>query len=158
MSGRLIKEIKQNKPFRSLEVEAILNILRTADVLTRRTAEAMKPFDLSPTQYNALRILRGAGTDGLPCSEIAERMINKDPDITRLLDRLEQRGLVTRARDKKDRRVVTAKISSKGLKLLEEMDRPIAELEKRQLGKMAEKDLLQLIALLETAREHAERE
>jgi DNA-binding MarR family transcriptional regulator len=157
MSGRLIKEIKQSKPFKSLEVEAILNILKTADVLTRRTAEAMKPYDLSPTQYNALRILRGAGNDGLPCSEIAERMINKDPDITRLMDRLEQRGLVTRARDKKDRRVVTGKISPKGLKLLDEMDQPLADLEKRQLG-MGEKDLLQLIALLETAREHAERE
>ena len=154
MSGRLKNEIKQNKPFSSLEVEAFLNIQRTADVLMRGVTETLKAHDLSPTQYNALRILRGAGEGGLACSEVGERMVNKDPDITRLLDRLEQRELVTRARDVKDRRVVTARITTKGMKLLAGLDAPVDTLHRRQLGELGEKNLRQLIALLEASREH----
>lgn len=154
MSDRLRSEIKQSKPFRSLEVEAFLNIQRTADVLMRGVSETLKAHDLSPTQYNALRILRGAG-DGLACSEVGERMVNKDPDITRLLDRLEQRELVTRARDAKDRRVVTAKITAKGMKLLAGLDEPVDTLHRRQLSALGEKNLRQLVMLLEAAREHA---
>src|SRR6266498_3305132 len=101
------EEIKQLKPFNSVEEEVLLALLRTADQVGRRGAEVMKPFDLSPTQYNALRILRGGGEKGLPCSEIGERMINRDPDITRLLDRLVKRDLVERRREEKDRRVIT---------------------------------------------------
>src|SRR5262245_60916712 len=98
MSGRLAAEIKQTKPFASLEAEAILNLHRTASILMQVEAEALKPHGLSLTQYNALRILRGAGSAGLACQEIAERMIARDPDITRLLDRLEKRKLIARAR------------------------------------------------------------
>ena len=87
-------EIQQTKPFTSLEDEALVALQRTADRLHWRLSEMLKPHGLSPTQYNALRILRGAGDQGRACSEIAERMINRDPDITRLVDRLERRGLV----------------------------------------------------------------
>src|SRR2546421_9228986 len=98
MTGKLAAEIKQTKPFGSLEEEAILNLHRTASILIQVESETLKPHGLSMTQYNALRILRGAGAKGLACQEIAERMINRDPDITRLIDRLEGRKLVERAR------------------------------------------------------------
>src|SRR5262245_24239738 len=96
MVGQLRTEILQQQPFDSLEQEALLNLLRTADVCMQRITAVLKPFKLSHSQYNVLRILRGAGPDGLPCQEVAERMISRDPDITRLLDRLEARGLVKR--------------------------------------------------------------
>src|SRR5690606_2268200 len=112
MSSRdLLTEIKQRKPFACREEAVYLSIIRTADKLGRRFSEMMKSVDLSPTQYNVLRILRGAGGDGLACGAISERMVTRDPDITRLLDRLEKRGLVARSRDKEDRRVVTARIT-----------------------------------------------
>jgi DNA-binding MarR family transcriptional regulator len=152
MSQRLKTEIKQNKPFESLEAEAFLNVLRTADVLMRGVAETLKTSELSSTQYNALRILRGAGKAGLACSEVAERMVNKDPDITRLMDRLEQRGLVTRARDGHDRRIVTAKTTAKALQILAALDAPVEELHQRQLGKLGSENLQRLVALLERAR------
>jgi DNA-binding MarR family transcriptional regulator len=108
MSGRLRDEIKQTKPFPSLETEVFLNLARTADQTMRTIAEALKPAELSPTQYNVLRILQGAGKNGLACSEIGERLVTRDPDITRLLDRIEQRELVQRERSSSDRRVVLA--------------------------------------------------
>src|ERR1700730_9772877 len=111
-------EIKQTKPFGSVEEEAFLALQRTADQLQGRVAEWLKAFGLSPTQYNALRILRGAGEGGVACSEMADRMINRDPDITRLLDRLEKRGLARRSRDSKDRRIINAYITREGLQLL----------------------------------------
>ena len=113
----------------------------------------LKPHGLSPTQYNALRILRGAGDEGRSCSEIAERMINRDPDITRLVDRLERRGLVKRCRDGKDRRVITTRITSAGLELLRSLDRPIEEFNRNLLGHMGEEQLRTLIKLLEAARQ-----
>src|SRR5215470_13051287 len=106
MVGALQSELKQKRPFTSREQEAYLALLRTADALEMQVEAKLKEFGLTGTQYNALRILRGAGADGLPCSEIGERMITHDPDITRLLDRLEKRGLAERARCKKDRRVI----------------------------------------------------
>src|SRR5438552_16243281 len=122
MSGKLAREIKQTKPFSSAEEEAILNIQRTASLLAQAFAETLKPHGLSETQYNALRILRGAGAAGLACQEIAERMIARDPDITRLLDRLEARKLIGRARSKADRRVVVTRITPEGLRLLSALD------------------------------------
>ncbi len=113
----------------------------------------LKPFKLSHSQYNVLRILRGASPDGLACQEISERMISRDPDITRLLDRLEARDLVTRTRDQKDRRVVTARITPEGLRLLEELDKPIAEVDRYALQHLGEQRLRILIQLLELARE-----
>ena len=113
----------------------------------------LKPYGLSPTQYNALRILRGAGAEGRACTEIAERMINRDPDITRLLDRLERRGLVARCREGRDRRVITARITTAGLGLLEGLDLAIDEFNRRMLGPLGERQLQTLLNLLEAARE-----
>jgi DNA-binding MarR family transcriptional regulator len=152
MAARLQSEILQQKPFDSLEQEALLNVLRTADVLIQRIAAVLKPFKLSHSQYNVLRILRGAGPDGLACQEVAERMISRDPDITRLLDRLEVRGLVTRMRDQKDRRVVRVRITPEGLRLLEALDQPIAEVDRQPLRHLGEQRLRTLIKLLELAR------
>jgi DNA-binding MarR family transcriptional regulator len=146
------EEIKQSKPFSSLEEETFLSVLRTADQLQWRAAELFKPYGLSPTQYNALRILRGAGEEGLPCNEVAQRMINRDPDITRLLDRLERRGFTKRGRDQKDRRVIMAHITRDGLKLLKSMDRPVQDFQKALLGRMGERKLKTLIHLLCEAR------
>lgn len=111
----------------SLEEQAYTALLRTADQLQTRFACWLKPRGLSPTQYNALRILRGAGSAGVPCSQLGERMLTHDPDITRLVDRLAKRGWVARSRDARDRRVVLARITKKGLALLAELDRPLRE-------------------------------
>jgi DNA-binding MarR family transcriptional regulator len=151
MSG-IREEIKQTKDFPSLEAEAAPALLRTADVLQAKVAELLKPYGLSPTQYNALRILRGAGAEGLPCSEIGDRMINRDPDITRLLDRLERQGLTSRSRNQKDRRVINARITAAGLKLIQPMDAPLEEFQKQLLGEMGEQRLRTLIRLLDTLR------
>src|SRR5262245_1014357 len=108
-------EIKKLRPFDSPEQEAMLNVMRTADRLAGEIDQVFKPSGLSATQYNVLRILRGAGESGLPCGEIAQRMITRDPDVTRLLDRLEKRKLISRCREEKDRRVVCARITNAGL-------------------------------------------
>jgi DNA-binding MarR family transcriptional regulator len=148
-------EIQQTKPFNTLEDEALVSLQRTADQLHWRLSEMLKPHGLSPTQYNALRILRGAKDEGRACSEIAERMINRDPDITRLIDRLERRGLVVRSREGRDRRVITTRITPAGLALLEGLDRPIEEFNRRMLGHLGEEQLRTLLGLLEAARERA---
>lgn len=152
MTGRLKEEIKQNKPFSSLEEEAFLNLQRTTDALSRRVAAALRPLGLSPTQFNVLRILRGAGAEGLACGEIGERMITRDPDITRLLDRMEKRGLIERCRESKDRRVIMARISKEGLRLLAEFDDQGQKLQREMLGHMGEHKLKALCELLEEAR------
>jgi DNA-binding MarR family transcriptional regulator len=145
-------EIKKVRPFESVEQEAFLNLLRTTDVLTTEMADLFKPSKLSTTQYNALRILRAAGPDGLPCGEVAARMITRDPDVTRLLDRLEKRGLISRCRDKKDRRVVCARLTSAGAKMLAELDPLVVDAHRKQLNHMSATQLKQLIELLELAR------
>jgi DNA-binding MarR family transcriptional regulator len=155
MSGRAQKVIKQRKPSRRVEEGAFVNIQRTADALMQGVAATLKPMGLSPTQYNVLRILRGAEPDGLACREIADRMITRDPDVTRLLDRLEDRALVARARDRADRRVITTRITTKGLHLLRDLDGPIAALHVAQLGHLGDQKLRSLIALLEAARSKA---
>jgi DNA-binding MarR family transcriptional regulator len=151
MAGRE-RPTKLRKASPSLEQEAYLSLQRTADVLARAAGEAIKPSGLSGTQYNVLRILRGAGPDGLCCREVAERMLTHDPDITRLLDRLEGRGLVVRARASKDRRVMTVRIAPKGLRILADLDGPIVEFHRRQLGHLGERRLRLLMGLLKTAR------
>ena len=152
MAGRLQREIKQSKPFECLEVEATISLARTADALLRDLEGPLKAAGLSPTQYNVLRILRGAGPEGLACREIADRMITRDPDITRLLDRLERQGLVERHRGTRDRRVVTTRIRPAGLQLLEKLDRPVVDLNRRRLGHLGPRRLRALISLLEAAR------
>jgi DNA-binding MarR family transcriptional regulator len=139
----------KNKSFSSMEREAFIAILRTSDRLQLRITEFLKPHGLSPTQFNALRILRGAGEAGLACSEIGERMINHDPDITRLMDRLEKRGLVQRRREKDDRRVITAHITPAGLDMLKTIDRPLEEFHRQIMAAVSETKLQTLIRLLE---------
>jgi DNA-binding MarR family transcriptional regulator len=155
MARQLRTEIHQTKPFASLEEEAFLNLHRTADTLLHGLEAALKPVGLSASQYNVLRILRGAEAEGLACREVAERMVTRDPDITRLLDRLEARGLVIRARDRADRRVITVRITPEGLRLLQALEAPVAELPRRQLGHLDEAQLRTLIELLQVARERA---
>jgi MarR family transcriptional regulator, organic hydroperoxide resistance regulator len=152
MPRGLQAELKQKRPFTSREQEAHLALLRTADTLQSSMESKLKEFGLTGTQYNALRILRGAGPDGLPCSEIGERMITHDPDITRLLNRLEQRGLVERTRDQHDRRVIYGKITAAGQKLLREMQEPVEKYGRELLRHVSQPQLQKLIDLLELVR------
>jgi DNA-binding MarR family transcriptional regulator len=124
MPSRLREELKQTKPFATLEQEAMLSIQRTDAVLGYSIIETLKPFGITPTQYNVLRILRGARPAGLCREDIRSRLIAEVPDVTRLLDRMEHAGLVGRERDTADRRLVTTRITAKGLRLLEELDEP----------------------------------
>ncbi|HEV2401828.1 MAG TPA: MarR family transcriptional regulator [Candidatus Sulfotelmatobacter sp.] len=137
-----------------LEEDVFVSLLRTADLLSRNVEKVLKAADVSPTQYNVLRILRGA-PEGLTCSEIARRMINRDPDITRLLDRLEKRALIARCRETKDRRQVQTRISSEGLRLLAGLDRPVAEIHRQQLSHLGREGLHSLQTLLQEARQKA---
>lgn len=152
MTGRLQKELRQAKPFASQEEQAHLNILRTAELLSGGFSETLKQAGLTSTQYNVLRILRGARPEGVSCSQISERMVTKDSDITRLLDRLEARELISRERESKDRRVIIARITEQGLRLLVELDEPVADYHRRMLGHLGEKRLATLNKLLEEAR------
>jgi MarR family transcriptional regulator, organic hydroperoxide resistance regulator len=152
MPRGLQAELKQKIPFASREAEAYLSLLRTTDALQTQVEARLKEFGLTGTQYNALRILRGAGPEGLPCREIGERMITRDPDITRLLDRLENRGFVQRMRAKHDRRVIYGKITAAGLKLLREMDGPLEKFGREMLRDVGQEKLKQLIELLELVR------
>jgi DNA-binding MarR family transcriptional regulator len=152
VAGKLQQEIHQTKAIRLLEEEAALNIVRTADVLMLALAGLLKPYQLSPTQYNVLRILRGAGKDGASCKEIGQRLVARDPDITRLMDRLEQRGLVLRDRSTKDRRVVRHQLSKAGLDLTNELDSPIEALHQKTMRHMKAEKLRDLVGLLEEIR------
>jgi DNA-binding MarR family transcriptional regulator len=133
------------------EETAFLDLLRTTDMLSRGLVKVLKTEDLSSTQYNVLRILRGA-PDGLPCGEIASRMITRDPDVTRLLDRLEKRELISRCREASDRRTVMARITSEGLRLLARLDEPVQTAHRKQLGHLGRDRLRALAELLHAAR------
>lgn len=158
MSGNLQKEIKQQKPFGSLEHEVVLNVMRTAGSFRKGVSEVLKPFDLTAPQYNILRILRGAPEDGLPCNEVGDRLVSRDPDVTRLLDRLEKRELVARGRSVEDRRVVNVRITKAGHDLVDGLDKPMNEVHESQLGHMKKKHMRALIELLEKARGSADRD
>ena len=132
--------------------ETFIAVLRAADALLRDVELLLKPADLSHTQYNVLRILRGADPQGLACREIGERMLTRDPDITRLLDRLEARGLVRRERERRDRRVVKTRITDEGLRILKSLDAPVAELHRRQSQRLPAQRLRLLVRLLEQLR------
>jgi DNA-binding MarR family transcriptional regulator len=149
---RLEKELKQTKPFPSPEEELYLSIFRTSELLSHGIFKLFKEADLTPTQYNALRILRGAGAEGASCTEIGDRMVTRDSDITRLLDRLEARGLISREREVKDRRRIQTHITEQGLKLISELDGPVTEYHRRQLGFLGEKKIANLSKLLEEIR------
>jgi DNA-binding MarR family transcriptional regulator len=151
-SGLLEKEIRQGRPL-SLEEQVFLNLVRTADLLGRHEARVLRSRGLSGPQYNVLRILRGARPDGLRCSEVAARMVTRDPDVTRLFDRMERVGLISRSRGLEDRRVISARITPKGLAIIGGLDEPLRELLSRQLGHMSKSDLRRLNDLLERMRE-----
>ena len=133
------------------EEAAFLDLLRTTDMLSRGLVHILKTVDVSATQYNVLRILRGSPS-GLPCGEIGNRMITRDPDVTRLLDRLEKRGLISRCRETEDRRTVMARITPDGLKLLARLDEPVQATHRQQLGHLGTKRLRALTELLAVSR------
>ncbi|HEX6373769.1 MAG TPA: MarR family transcriptional regulator [Longimicrobium sp.] len=155
MAGRIQAELKQTRPIGSLEEEAYLNVQRTSNTLSQGIADLLRSHDLTPAQYNVLRILRGAGEEGLTASDIAGRMISRDPDVTRLVDRLEKRGLVDRWRCSHDRRVVWTRLSPAGRALIDPLDAPLDALHRRLLSHMPPEKLQTLIALLEEARDGA---
>ena len=141
-------------PAAPLEDQIFVALLKAADSLASQGDQLMKANGVTSAQYNVLRILRGAGPDGLPCNAIGERMISRDPDMTRLLDRMEKRELITRERQKEDRRVVKARITDEGLKLLKKMDVPIRELHKNQFAHMSSARLKTLLELLSEVAAH----
>ena len=149
--AKLMDEIGKRRPFESREQEVFLNVMRTAEALSEGVAGVLKPFGLSATQYNVLRILRGS-PDGLTCREIGDRMLTRDPDITRLLDRLEKRGLISRARNGEDRRIVVTQITEAGLELLAGLDQPVRDLHRKLLGHLGAERLQALTQLLEACR------
>ncbi|RUL84231.1 MarR family winged helix-turn-helix transcriptional regulator [Tautonia sociabilis] len=151
-------ELKKREPFAVPEQEAMLNLMRTADVLQLEFVRLFRRHGLSPAQYNILRILRGEGGEGLPSLEIASRMITSVPDITRLVDRLEAAGLVTRDRSARDRRVVRVRVTSCGLERLRTLDEPVLTLHRRLLGHLESGELRSLNELLVKARHPPERD
>lgn len=155
MSGKLAKEIRQAKPFQSREEEAFLNLGRTWEFLQKRVADLLKAHQLTPTQYNLLRILRGAGSEGITCSQATERMLTPDPDITRLVDRMETQGLIRRERTPEDRRVVLVRITDSGLDVTNRIDAPLHQLLQQSLGRIGRQRVAELIDTLEALREPA---
>jgi len=149
-------EILQELPFSSKEEEALLNLIRTSDCLHRAMQRRTKEWGVTTTQYNVLRILRGAQPHGLTCAAIGSRMLTAEPDITRLLGRLQKLKLIKQARDKHDRRVVWTRIAMQGLKLLLAMDPAVETAPKEFLGHMDKTDVAELIRLLELARRNSE--
>lgn len=144
MASRLQAELKQTKPFPNLTSEALLSVLRTAALLEHLQNETLRPCGITPLQYNVLRILRGAGPHGLCGREIAERVVSKVPDVSRLVDRMEGMKLLRRERDADDRRHVTARITPKGLRMLDEAT-PRLEAAVRRFGRLDDEQLQQVI-------------
>lgn len=133
------------------EEAAFLNLLRTTEMLSRPLAQLLKTEDVSPAQYNVMRILRGS-PEGLTCREVGNRMITRDPDITRLLDRLEKRRLISRKRDDKDRRIVLTRITEQGLDLLARLDQPVRDMHRKLLGHLGQDRLRALTQILDACR------
>lgn len=150
--SRLGREIRQTRPFQSPAHEATVGLMRTADMVNRRFASLYEPYDLTGQQYNVLRILRGARPDVLPTMEIAERMIQETPGITRLLDRLERKGLVARERCREDRRQVLCTITARGLDLLAQLDEPVAVANESMLEMLSESEVGRLISIMDRIR------
>ena len=146
-------EIKQTKPFSSLEQEAQLNIVRTGAMMMDEIEQFLKPYGVTATQYNVLRILRGSEPDGLCRNELRDRMLTRMPDVTRLLDRMEESGLVARTREDEDRRMVRSRITSVGLKLLADVDGATLEEHRRRFEKLDDDQMRTLIDLLTLVRQ-----
>jgi DNA-binding MarR family transcriptional regulator len=153
MARDLQHELKQGRPFPSRAAEALVSIWRTAALLEHQVSDVLRPFGITPTQYNALRILRGAGKDGLCGREVAERMVAQVPDMPRLLDRMEVMGLVSRERDPEDRRHVTTRITSKGQSLLARAFEAVDAMERARLGRLSDRTLTALIEGLAAVRD-----
>jgi DNA-binding MarR family transcriptional regulator len=154
MAPRSLQEaIRKRHPFDCPEQEACLNLWRTHDHITSEFCRLLAGHGISGPQYNVLRILRGWGGEGLPCQEIAAQMVTRMPDITRLVDRLEQAGLVERARTDRDRRVVLVRITDAGLEMLGRLDEPTGELHRKVLGHLTRQELADLNRLLVKARQ-----
>lgn len=153
MSSQLQAELKQARPFKTLEEEAHLSIQRTAALLEHAFEAALKPHRITATQYNVLRILRGSEPAGLCRSEIAERLVRQVPDVTRLLDRLEEAKLIVRERGGDDRRYVVTRITRSGLHLLEQVQHRIDDTHRQQLGHLDAAQLRKLISLLAAVRQ-----
>ena len=150
----ILEEIKQSKPFRTRSQEAYLALLRTADDSRRYISRVLEPAGVTLQQYNVLRILRGAGRDGLPTLSIVERMVDRTPGITRLIDRMEEKGWVTRARCTEDRRRVWCRITSEGLHLLAELDEPVREVDDSFTDVLDDHELATLVGYLDRLRAH----
>jgi DNA-binding MarR family transcriptional regulator len=154
MTTDLRDELQQQKPFGSLQQEAQLSIARTEAELRDLFERMLRPHGVSAAQYNVLRILRGAGPDGLCRNEVRDRLISRMPDVTRLLDRMEQAGLVTRARSSVDRRLVATQLTERGRSLVDSLDAIVAEEHQRRLGHLSQDQLRTLIELLALIRKH----
>lgn len=152
MAHRLQQELRQGRPFASVEMEAMLSLARTAGQARRLVQALLKPWRLTETQFNILRILRGAGDEGLTCGEIGERLVTHAPDITRLLERLARRGLVERQRASIDKRLVGSRITEEGLRLLEEVGPELDAAPSAMLRSMPEENVRLLVDLLEEVR------
>ena len=153
MSPSLQNQLKKKHPFEVSQEEVNLNIQRTFGVLMGPFHKLLKQHKLSPPLYNILRILRGVGSNGLPCSQIADRMVTREPDVTRLIDRLEQAGWVKRERSTEDRRVVTITMAASGRKLVDKLDKPMSDLHRSTLGHLTKKETAELNRLLVKARQ-----
>lgn len=151
-SSQLQKELRQSRPFHSIYQEAALSVLKTADVIRRDVTKQLESYDLTAQQYNVLRILRGAGKEGLPTLSIGERLIEETPGMTRLLDRLEAKGLVRRERCEQDRRQVLCYLTAEGTALLARLDPAVGETEKTLAGRLTESEAETLVELLEKLR------
>ena len=157
MTGKIQTELRQSKVFGRPSEEAVLNILRTSDVMTQLLTDLLKPAGLSPTQYNVLRILREAAGKGVCCRQIGERLITRDPDVTRLIDRLEKRNFLVRTREQGDRRFVTIQLTSFGLEQVNQLDDPIEKWNRKLMRNISSGETKVLIGLLERLRVQLER-
>ena len=153
MSPTLQQDLKQKKPFRSLQQEAYLSVVRTSTALTDAMEELVKSRGISATQYNVLRILRGSDVEGLCRNALRDRMLTRMPDMTRLLDRMEEAGLVVRVREGEDRRMVMTRITAKGRGLLDDLDAPVMALHRKQMAGLTDAQLRSLSDLLTLVRE-----
>ncbi|MGH7605029.1 MAG: MarR family winged helix-turn-helix transcriptional regulator [Gemmatimonadaceae bacterium] len=143
---------KPAESFRSREQQAILGLLKSADAVVRSLGQVIEPYGITPQQYNVLRILRGAGPDGIPTLTIGERMIEQTPGVTRLVDRLERKGMVARSPCPNDGRRVLCRITDVGLQLLSDLDEPVNRWDTRTLSVLGPADLDALITLLDRVR------
>ncbi len=148
----LRKEIRQGKPFRSRGQEVVVALIRTADLVRRVVGRVLEPYDITVQQYNVLRILRGAGEQGLPTLEIGERMVEHAPGVTRLLDRLEVKGLVRRQRCPEDRRQVLCWLTTAGTELVERLDEPVDSADAEAVAMLGPEEQERLLRLLDAVR------